>query len=99
MRGRHDGSYSRAGFGNSRESDALGKHPVGKQLVGKVHCQVALADNDGSNRRFTLTRVKPQPLESGLKESRVFPETLDPLRLVLKHLERFQTRCRDSGRM
>src|SRR5262245_29658961 len=95
----HDGADSCLSAWNGGKSDALGKDPFGKQLVGQPHRQGRVADDDRRDRTLARPRVEAERLQAALEETRVVPQTLDELRLALEYLNGREAGGRHRRRM
>src|SRR5579863_2950046 len=104
MRRRHDSADARLAFGNGWKRDAGSHHAFFKQLAREVHRQLAVANDDGGDWRFTGGRVdaadvEAEPAKLFLPVTRVLPQLVDAFGLLLQHVERSDTRCGDRWRM
>src|SRR5881628_3529574 len=97
MRSGHDSADTSFAFGDGGVSDAGAEDAFFEELAGEVHGEFAVADDDGSDGRFTGWCVHAAGVESeqsqfSLPEAGVLPQILDALGFLLKDFE-----CGDAG--
>ena len=87
MGGGHNGANARLFLRHGWKSNALSKHTLLEELVGKLHCQFPLADDDRSNGCFAGPGVESQAAQAVLEQARVLPQAFDQGGLLFQDLE------------
>jgi hypothetical protein len=97
--GRDDGPQSRLVARHGGKTNALRENTLLKQPVGHLHRFRRLADDHRRNGTFAPCGIEPERLKPCFEEPAVVPQLRHPLRLVLEHIQRRDTCCRDRGRV
>src|SRR5450755_1733799 len=86
-------------LGHSRETNACCEQPIVEQSSRELMRRFSFAHHHRRDRRFTQPSIKTGALQTSFEITRVLPQLIDTLRLMLENRECRQARSRNRRRM